>query len=78
VPLLFAGVRHNFPGKRKLYAQLQGVRQIKDEKVREWDLEVGADFFRRLRVVAIGSYIQSTATRERENFVGKMEVRLGF
>jgi hypothetical protein len=78
VPLLFAGVRHNFPGKRKLYAQLQGVRQIKDEKVREWDLEVGADFFRRLRVVAIGSYIESTATRERENFVGKMEVRLGF
>lgn len=78
VPLLFAGVRHNFPGKRKLYAQLQGVRQIKDEKVREVDLEIGADFFRRLRVVAIGSYIQSTVTRERENLVGKMEVRLGF
>lgn len=78
VPLLFAGVRHNFPGKRKLYAQLQGVRQIKDEKVRELDLEIGADFFRRLRVVAIGSYIQSTVTRERENLVGKMEVRLGF
>lgn len=78
VPLLFTGVRHNFAGKRKLYLQLQAVRQLNAEKMKEVDFEIGADFFRRLRVVAIGSYIYSTVTKERENLVAKMEIRLGF
>ena len=78
VPLLFTGVRHNFAGKRKLYLQLQAVRQLNAEKMKEVDFEIGADFFRRLRVVAIGSYVYSTVTKERENLVAKMEIRLGF
>ncbi len=78
VPLLFTGVRHNFAGKRKLYLQLQAVRQLNVEKMKEVDFEIGADFFRRLRVVAIGSYVHSTVTKERENLVAKMEIRLGF
>jgi hypothetical protein len=76
--LLFTGIRHNFAGKRKLYLQLQAVRQLNAEKMKEVDLEIGADFIRRLRVVAIGSYIYSTVTKERENLVAKMEIRLGF
>lgn len=78
IPLMFAGVRHNFASKRKLYVQVQGVDQLQAENMKEVDLEVGADFFKRLRVVAIGSYIYSRATKERENYVAKMEVRLGF
>ncbi len=78
IPLIFAGVRHNFASKRKLYVQLQGVEQLQAENMKEVDLEIGADFFRRIRVVAIGSYVYSRATKDRENLVAKMEVRLGF
>jgi hypothetical protein len=78
IPLVFAGVRHNFASRRKLYMQLQGVEQLQVENMKEVDLEIGADFFKRLRVVAIGSYIYSRATKDRENLVGKMEIRLGF
>lgn len=78
MPLAFAGVRHQFPGRRKLYLQLQGVNQLNAEKMQEVDLELGADFFKRLRVVAIGSHIRSLATRERDNLVAKMELRFGF
>jgi hypothetical protein len=78
VPLYFAGVRHNFASRRKLYAQLQGVEQLHAENMKEVDVEVGIDLFKRLRVAAIGSYVYSRATKERENYVAKMEVRLGF
>lgn len=78
IPLVYAGVRHNFPGRRKTYVQLQGVEQLQAENMKEVDLEVGTNVLKHLRVVAIGSYIYSRATKEPENYVAKMEVRLGF
>jgi hypothetical protein len=85
VPIVFSSVRHNFAGTRKFYAQLQGVRQLYAEQINEADLELGADFFKHLRVVGIGSYITSfavpeggTAPTEKEDYVGKLELRLGF
>jgi hypothetical protein len=78
IPLVYAGVRHNFPGRRKTYVQLQGVEQLHAENMKEVDLEVGTNVLKHLRVVAIGSYIYSRATKEPENYVAKMEVRLGF
>lgn len=78
VPLLFGGVRHSFGGRMKPYVQLQGVRQLKFERMKELDLELGVDLFKRLRVVAIGSYVKSTVTKQPENYIGKMEMRVGF
>lgn len=77
VPIAFAGVKHNFGGKNKFYIQIQGVKQIHFEKIDEVDLEFGIDLFKRLRIVSFLSYINSEVVNK-ENLVGKLELRLGF
>jgi hypothetical protein len=77
VPIAFAGVKHNFGGQNRFYIQLQGIKQIHYEKINEVDLEFGIDLFKRLRVVSFLSYINSEAANK-ENLVGKLELRLGF
>lgn len=77
IPIAFGGIKHNFGGDYKFYIQIQGVNQLKFEKISEVDLELGIDLFKHLRAVSFLSYINSEVAGK-EYLVGKLELRLGF
>ena len=77
VPLAFATIRHSFNGKAKPYMQVQFAKQLFYEKITETDFEIGATYFKHLKAVGIISNIQS-ATLQSNDYVAKLELRLGF
>jgi hypothetical protein len=77
VPIVLAELKHKFPGKTKTYVRLRAVKQLHSYQTGVLDMEVGAKFFKHIKLTGIFSVIDSEAIPDLK-YMARIELRAAF
>jgi hypothetical protein len=77
LPLFYGTIKHSFKSKYKIYMQLNAASQLKADKSKEIDLQMGAKISNHFLLTTIFSYMTSSLL-DKEQWMVKLEARYAF
>lgn len=77
IPIVSGEIKHNFPGKLRLYVRLRGIKQLKDNQTEIIDIETGVKLLKHVKLSGILSQFNSNIQDEAIH-MARIELRIGF